>query len=1001
MTPEERKALSALRFNWALTPDDVWGGVQFHVEGLHTEVEEAVLSGLADAARSTGSSPIGLVIQGQKGVGKTHLLGWVRGQVQEAGGYFFLVKLMEGNAFWTNTANAFVEGLVRPGAGGGSQVAQFLDRLSALTGVPATTVDDFVASLRRLDRLAWHECQDTLRALALFASPDDRLSNIGDDYLSGMPETNPGDRETWRIRPHAKQPQEIVSEITKLLALTGPIVVAVDQIDQLVAVSKRATGGGSEQEDDLFARVGEGLMSLRDHTSRTLSLVACLPHVWESLRSKAADTFADRFRSERQLSEIPNGSLARALVEKRLAVTYRELGFDPPGPTWPISKYAFAGMQRYTPRKLLQRIDEHARWCLRSGTVHELARFDTEPEPVAAPPPPAEDDLLLLDGVFEKLRAEADVLPALDQRTEDEVVPGLLSAALTAWIAELGENDQGWSLESPPSVKPALHARLIRTLDEDTENEAHWAFRAITHSNARAAQSRLAKARSAAAHHLVSERRKLILLRNQPWPTGPVTQESIAAFRDAGGRDVPVSESDLRTFAALKEMLAAQDSRLPAWLAARKPASETELLAAVLPTVFPAMSGQLTASPVAADTSGVSIGKVVVDLATLREHVFICAGTGSGKTVLLRRLVEQCALRGVSAIVLDPNNDLARLGDAWPTPPPQWDTGDAERARVYMEGTEVVVWTPNRQSGRPLSFQPLPDFASVLDNPDEFEMALDVAVSALAPRAGVASTTVKNQRSRAVLREALKSFAGKGERELSAFVDLLADLPNGVTDMGNARAMAGEMAETLKATIINDRLFAGAGAPVDPALLLTPGPGATARISVISFVGLSSDEQKQSFVSQLQMELFAWVKRHPVQSLGWLLVMDEAQTLAPSGKATISTTSTQMLAAQARKYGLGLVFVTQAPKGLDNRIIGNATTQVFGRLSSPAQIRAAEEVARARGSAVPDISRLTRGEFFVATDATGFHLTTVPMCLSHHPPSPLTPDEVIDRARKS
>lgn len=999
MTPEERKALSALRFNWALTPDDVWGGAQFHVEGLHTEVEEAVLAGLADAERSNGPSPIGLVIQGQKGVGKTHLLGWVRGQVQEAGGYFFLVKLMEGNAFWTNTVNAFVEGLVRPGSGGRTQVAQFLERLSALTGTPVTNLDEFVGSVRRYHRLVWQECQDTLRALVLFASPDDRLTNIGDDYLSGMSETSPGDREAWRIRPHPKQPQDIVSEITKLLALTGPIVVAVDQIDQLVAVSKKATGGGSEEDDNqLFGLVGEGLMSLRDHTSRTLSLVACLPHVWESLRGKAADTVADRFRTERQLSEIPNGSLARTLVEKRLAVTYQELDFVPPSPTWPISKYAFAGMQQYTPRKLLQRIDEHARWCLRSGTVQELERFDSETEPVSAPPPPAEDDLSALDAVFEKLRADADVRPALDQRTEDEVVPGLMSAALTAWIAELGENDQGWSLESPPSVKPALHARLIRTLDEDTEDEAHWAFRAIAAPHHGAALSRLSKARSAAAHHLGSDRRRLILLRNQPWSPGPVTQESIAAFREAGGRDVPVSESDLRTFAALKEMLAAQDPRLPAWLMARKPASETELLAAVLPTVFPAMSGNLSDEPV--DTSGVRIGAVDVDLATLREHVFICAGTGSGKTVLLRRLVEECALRGVSAIVLDPNNDLARLGDAWPTPPPRWESGDADRARAYLAGTDVVVWTPNRQAGRPLSFQPLPDFASVLDNPDEFEMALDVAVSALAPRAGVSSSTAKNQRSKAVLRDALKSFAGTGKRELGAFVDLLADLPNGVTDMANAGTMAGEMAETLKATMINDRLFAGAGEPVDPALLLTPSPGATARVSVISFVGLPSDEQRQSFVSQLQMELFAWAKRNPVQSLGWLLVMDEAQTLAPSGKATTSTASTQMLAAQARKYGLGLVFATQAPKGLDNRITGNATTQIFGRLSSPAQIRAAEDLARAKGSTVPDIARLTRGEFFVATDATGFHLTTVPMCLSHHPPSPLTADEVIDRARR-
>jgi len=55
-----------------------------------------------------------------------------------------------------------------------------------------------------------------------------------------------------------------------------------------------------------------------------------------------------------------------------------------------------------------------------------------------------------------------------------------------------------------------------------------------------------------------------------------------------------------------------------------------------------------------------------VDLAALRKHVAIFAGTGSGKTVLIRRLLEECALRGVSSIVLDPNNDLSRLGTPWP-----------------------------------------------------------------------------------------------------------------------------------------------------------------------------------------------------------------------------------------------------------------------------------------------------------------------------------------------
>ena len=60
-------------------------------------------------------------------------------------------------------------------------------------------------------------------------------------------------------------------------------------------------------------------------------------------------------------------------------------------------------------------------------------------------------------------------------------------------------------------------------------------------------------------------------------------------------------------------------------------------------------------------------------------------------------------------------------------------------------------------------------------------------------------------------------------------------------------------------------------------MLLTPSEGYRARVSVISMIGLSSDEQRQSFVNQLQMALFAWIKRNPpgARPLRGLLAMDD------------------------------------------------------------------------------------------------------------------------------
>jgi hypothetical protein len=394
-------------------------------------------------------------------------------------------------------------------------------------------------------------------------------------------------------------------------------------------------------------------------------------------------------------------------------------------------------------------------------------------------------------------------------------------------------------------------------------------------------------------------------------------------------------------------------------------------------------------------------GPVPIPLEALRKHAVIFAGSGSGKTVLIRRLLEECALQGVSAIVLDPNNDLARLGDGWPTAPSGWSTGDDAKAADYLEHTDVVVWTPGWESGRPLSFQPLPDLAALAGDPDEFRLALDTAVAGLAPRARADGSTAKADLARAALKEALAYFAHTGGGTLESFLDLLGDLPDGVTSLAKGQAMAADMAQVLTAAMINDPLFGGSGTPVDPGILLTPAPGKRARISVISLIGLPSDEQRQSFVNQLQMALFAWIKQHPAgdRPLGGLFVMDEAQTLAPSGAMTACTSSTLALASQARKYGLGLVFATQAPKGIHNRIVGNAATQYFGFINSPTQVAAAKEMAAAKGSTVLDISRLNAGQFYAVGEGMPFQKVRSPMCLSHHPSSALTNEEVLVRAR--
>ena len=859
--------------------------------------------------------------------------------------------------------------------------------------------------------------------------------DVGQAYLNNAEDVDDSGRRFWSIGVSTLSAQELVRDISWLVSLAGPAVLAIDQIDTLLAQGAdradptRADGVTSNSDVE---HVAHGLMSIRQSTRRTAAVVACLPTAWESIRHRATATVADRFREATKLQGLPSADVGRAILERRFTASYRAVGFSPPYPSWPILPSAFDDAPDYTPRMLLKRADTHVRECLDRGVVEELAQLRSstvgDSGKGAGPGGEAPRGGTDLDRTFADYRRRAVGAAALDPEGEDTTLPVLLSAALDAWITERGDTEQTFRLDPPPPTRQAhLHGRLRQSLDADGDDERHWGFRAIASTNAVAAQSRIKNAYSAAGFGTNVNKRKLFLLRNTPWPTGAKTTALLADFEQAGGRTLTLTDDDLRTLSALRDLIADNRPDLPAWLQARKPAHGLAFLRDALGDVAgppppqppdpPADNGEAAGEPddpdddVPEDVSpeAVPLGvddasgeRLSVDLLALRKHTAIFAGSGSGKTVLIRRLVEECALRGVSSIVLDVNNDLARLGLPWPEKPSGWRSADTARAEDYLADTEVVVWTPGRGGGRPLSFQPLPDFAGVADDHDEYHEAVEFAFAAMESHAMIAGKTPRANQSRAVLREALQWYGRQPSPTLPGFLAALADLPDGVSVISNARDRAAELSQNLRAAMVNDPMFGGRGASADPGALMTPSPGYRARVSVISMVGLQNDQQKAGFVSQLQMALFAWIKRNPAgdRPLGGLLVMDEAQNFAPSGRSVVSLQSTLALSSQARKYGLGLVFATQSPRGLHNNIPGNAATQFYGLLNSPNQIAVAKEFARVKGGYVSDISRLRAGNFYAALEGSAFHKITTPWCLSHHPQSPLTTEEVLELARR-
>ncbi len=388
-TTQELAALAALTFNWTRTLNDVWVPARFHVDGLHAEVAADIAAAVAEADGGD-ANPLGLVIQGERGVGKTHLLGWTRERVEQAGGYFFLVGDLSAKAFWEELLGCVVEQLLPLPDGSRDQLHALLtalaDRLGlepdvrdAVTGRVAPTPEalrSFISQLRRLDPRIGLICQDTARALVLLASPDQADQDVGYYFMTGN-EVALEDRRHWGIDATRSIPRLLITELSRLLALTGPTVIAIDQIDALIDELVGPPGDVAPRSRAL-ADMATGLMTLRDRSFRTLTMVSCLPESWAAIRAYGTDTVADRFRPPRQLQNIPSADIGRLMIEKRFRADYTRAGFEPPYATWPVLPSAFRDASRYTARALLKRVELHVAACLLARTVTQLRRLEAD-----------------------------------------------------------------------------------------------------------------------------------------------------------------------------------------------------------------------------------------------------------------------------------------------------------------------------------------------------------------------------------------------------------------------------------------------------------------------------------------------------------------------------------------------------------------------------------------------------------------------------------------------
>jgi hypothetical protein len=372
-------------------------------------------------------------------------------------------------------------------------------------------------------------------------------------------------------------------------------------------------------------------------------------------------------------------------------------------------------------------------------------------------------------------------------------------------------------------------------------------------------------------------------------------------------------------------------------------------------------------------------GPASVALVVLGRPVAIFAGSGSGRTVLLKRLIEETALAGVPTLVVDAGGELAQLADPWPVPPPQWSDDDAAKAAAFRQRVEVELVMPSVSSAAAA----LPDF-SRFDNAEARERAIEATCLALRPFLPKGSSAPEQ----AVLADALRFLALRRACSLAELVGLLEELPVGISQIGHAPAFAAQMAEHLRAARTGG---AALQLPAfDPGFLTATGAGNT-RICVISLSCLPSEEARLRYVDALQRALLAWMAQRETTG-PLLLVLDETHAFGPGQTDVASRESALALASQAGNRGFGLIVATTAAKNLDPEVAARCTTRFYGRMHAPALIQATNELLAQAGLGDADVGKLAAGEFYAAGPGTDRPAKVhIPVCLSWHrrPPAEL------------
>jgi hypothetical protein len=324
--------------------------------------------------------------------------------------------------------------------------------------------------------------------------------------------------------------------------------------------------------------------------------------------------------------------------------------------------------------------------------------------------------------------------------------------------------------------------------------------------------------------------------------------------------------------------------------------------------------------------------KVNLDVNSLvQKHCCILAKTGSGKSYLAGVIIEELLERDVPLFIIDPHSEYVTMKQ------PNDDRAEIEKMSIfginpkgYRDKIEVYV-PPN---------SPLAEKADGILRLD----GLNLTPEEIIELAGITNSTAQ-----ALLHQAIKNLKGKNY----TIEDIITEVE------GIKHSIRWSLLGYLE-KIAESKFFSKDATPIR--ILLQKG-----RAIVLDLRGIPPEHQ-DLIVSRICSQIFELRKRSEVPA--GMIVLEEAHNFIPErgfGKA-VSTQILRTIASEGRKFGLGLMVISQRPARVDKNVISQCNTQIILRVTNPNDINAIKKgIEGLTAEMVDEIKRLQPGTAVVVS----------------------------------